>query len=191
MLTSTASLGGRPTGAWLEEFAIPAQVFGEAGFTVDVASILGGTPPIDPASGSAGPTDTVAVADVDPSGYDAVFLVGGHGTMADFPDNPALARLLTEVSLVAAVCHGSAALLNVPGLVRGRTLTAFSDAEETIVGADAIIPFSLERRLAQLGAIVEVGDPFTSTVRRDGKLFTGQNPQSSAELADLVVKELR
>lgn len=191
VLTSAATLGGHPTGVWLEEYTVPLHAFKAAGFTVDVASVLGGTPPIDPASGSGGPTDTLALADVDPAAYDAVFLVGGHGAMADFPDNPVLAEVLRNTDVVAAVCHGSAGLLNVLDLVEGRVVTVFSDSEETAAGADAFIPFSLARKMVELGANVEAGDPFTSSVRQDGKLFTGQNPQSSGALADLVVRELR
>lgn len=45
------------------------------------------------------------------------------------------------------------------------------------------MPFLLEQRLRELGADVIVAPKFTSNVVRDGRLVTGQNPQSSEALA--------
>lgn len=41
---------GRPTGAWFEELATPYWAFLDAGHDVTLASVAGGSPPIDPAS---------------------------------------------------------------------------------------------------------------------------------------------
>lgn len=43
-------LNGEPTGLWLEEFAIPYQIFLDAGCRVRVASPQGGATPLDPRS---------------------------------------------------------------------------------------------------------------------------------------------
>ncbi|MBG6134925.1 type 1 glutamine amidotransferase domain-containing protein [Longispora fulva] len=210
VLTSHDALGdsGMPTGFWLEELVAPLHAFRTAGHDVELASVLGGRPPLDPGSAT---YDTAAVPDldellattaaldtVDPARYAGVFLVGGHGTMWDFPQDPHLARIVTAVhatGAVGAVCHGVAGLLGATAgdgtpLVRDRRVTGFSDAEESMVGADAVIPFWLQRRLADLGADVEVGAPFTEHVRRDGRLVTGQNPQSSAATAAALVEVL-
>jgi putative intracellular protease/amidase len=207
VVTSNKTLGdsGLPTGAWLEELCVPLKTFWDAGLTVAAASPLGGRPPIDPNSAgfdtSAVPgleawlDGTEVLAEVDPGRYAAVFLAGGHGTMWDFPGNEALARVVGSVAargVVAAVCHGPAGLIGASGadgkpLVAGRTLTAFSDAEEDAAGASAVIPFSLQQELAALGATVEVAAPFTANVRRDGNLVTGQNPASSAAIAEATV----
>lgn len=210
VLTSHAALGdsGRPTGFWLEELVVPLRAFRAAGLEVDLASVLGGRPPLDPGSADFDASDVAdldalldsaqTLTEVDPARYDAVFLVGGHGAMWDFPNNDSLARIVSEVHLagvVGAVCHGVAGLVDattfdgVP-LVRGRVLTGFSDDEETAVGADAVIPFSVQQRLAELGGVVEVGAPFTEHVRRDGRLVTGQNPMSSAAVATEVIDAL-
>ncbi|WP_109597655.1 type 1 glutamine amidotransferase domain-containing protein [Actinoplanes xinjiangensis] len=209
VLTSHDTFGttGRPTGFWLEELVVPLEAFRDAGLAVDLASVRGGRPPVDPASTGdaaldpaldADLTRTVPLASVDPAGYDAVFLVGGHGTMWDFPDDGSLSGIVGTIGrtgVVAAVCHGVAGLLGATTptgdpLVAGRTVTGFSDAEELLAGATAALPFSLERRLKDLGAVVEIGAPFTSTVRRDGLLITGQNPASSAGVAAAVVDAL-
>ena len=211
IVTSNGTLGdsGLPTGAWLEEVCVPLKAFRDAGLAVAVASPQGGRPPIDPNSAgfdtSAVPdleawlAGTSALADVDPGRYAAVFLAGGHGTMWDFPGNETLARIVGSVAsrgVVAAVCHGPAGLLGAADeggkpLVAGRTVTAFSDAEEDAAGAAAVIPFSLQQRLAALGAAVEVAAPFTANVRRDGNLVTGQNPASSAAVAEAVIAAVR
>jgi putative intracellular protease/amidase len=210
VLTSHATRGtsGAPTGFWWEELAEPWRVFTDAGLVVDLASPQGGLPPVDPASVGAEHApdprleallaETVPLTSVQAAGYAAVFLVGGHGTMWDFPEDGQLAGIVGDVyrsGVVAAVCHGAAGLLAAVTdddrpIVAGRTVTAFSDDEEVIVGADKVIPFSLQQRLGTLGAVVEVGEPFGTHVRRDGQLITGQNPASSAAVAAETVSAL-
>ena len=52
VLTSHDKLGdtGEKTGFWLEEFAAPYYQLIDAGYTVTLASPLGGQPPLDPKS---------------------------------------------------------------------------------------------------------------------------------------------
>ncbi|KPM52550.1 NonF [Frankia sp. R43] len=219
VLTSHARFGDsdRPTGFWYEELAAPYHALTDAGIEVILASPAGGQPPVDPASlAPAAATDavdrfradpdalarlaaTVPLAGLDGGAFDSVFLVGGHGTMWDFPANPPLADLLTSVlsrgGTVGAVCHGAAALvdLHVGGrpVVNGRQLTAFSDSEEELVAATGLVPFSLEQRLRSLGANYRAGRPFAPHVLRDGQLVTGQNPASSTRVAELVIETAR
>jgi putative intracellular protease/amidase len=211
IVTSHGTLGdsGLPTGAWLEEVCVPLKAFRDASLAVAIASPLGGRPPIDPNSAgfdaSAVPDleawldGTEVLANVDPDRDAAVFLAGGHGTMWDFPMDEGLTQVVGSVAshgVVAAVCHGPAGLLGAVGadgkpLVAGRTITAFSDAEEDAAGASAVIPFSLQQELAALGATVEVAAPFAANVRRDRNLVTGQNPASSAAIAEATIAAVR
>ena len=112
VLTSHDKLGntGRKTGFWLEEFAAPYFTFLDAGATVTVASPKGGQPPLDPVSDTPeGQTEltrrfkqdpaaqavlanTVRLADVKASDYDAVFYPGGHGPMWDLAEDPQFDR---------------------------------------------------------------------------------------------------
>src|SRR5438105_2846529 len=134
VVTSHALLGdtGEPTGFWLEELAVPYQVFARAGAQVDLASPKGGKAPADPRSLEK-PSDEVKAFQADAAAqqklentlklseltkrYDAVFVAGGHGVMWDLTQNADLARLLGEAyargAVVAAVCHGPAALAQV------------------------------------------------------------------------------
>lgn len=203
---------GEATGLWLEEFATPWQVLRASGHAVTAASPRGGAAPVDPRSRAdaqqhpqwseaervlqqTAPLQAQQAAD-----YDAVFIAGGHGTMFDFPDNPALAGLLRDFHAqgkpIAAVCHGPAAFVGATRadgrpLVEGRTLTAFSDDEERAVHLEDAVPFLLSDRLATLGAAVDNGPVFEPNVRRDDWLITGQNPMSSARAAETLVEALR
>ena len=133
VLTSVSEIGdtGEKTGYNVAEAAHPWKVFKDSGHFVDFASIKGGQPPRDEVDSKdpiqvaftedettrAGLYNTARVDVVDPDQYDAVYLVGGHGTMWDFPDSQGLQNLVASVynagGLVGAVCHGPAGLLNV------------------------------------------------------------------------------
>ncbi len=199
-----------PTGIWLSEFSEPYALFREAGYEITVASTRGGKAPVDPRSLDDSGADNVAAAlkeleatvplrQVDTSGYDAIFLPGGHGTMYDLPASEELARALVEFHasgrVIAAVCHGPAGLLGATlpdgsPLVKGRRVTGFTNEEERAAGFDKLMPFLLEDRLKELGATF-VGAPMWSDhVERDGRLITGQNPQSSASAAKAVIEAL-
>jgi putative intracellular protease/amidase len=131
---------------------------------------------------------TVKTAELTPSEFDGVFLVGGRGAMWDMPEDNNIARLVSEMlaagRLVGSICHGPAGLLaasteaGTPA-VAGRRLTCFSDEEERVTGGAEVVPFLLETRLRELGAEVEVAGVRAEHAIRDGNLVTGQNPASS------------
>lgn len=216
ILTSHGALGasGKPTGFWFEELAAPYYELVAAGVEVDLASPKGGHPPVDPASqvrpspavsrflADAKAMDklahTVPLARVDDQ-YDAYFVAGGHGVMWDLASDPTLAQLLGHAAdtgkVVAAVCHGPAALVGVKRangqpVVKGRRVAAFSNEEEKAAHLDAVVPFALQTRLEGLGAHYEHGPMWSSFALRDGNLVTGQNPQSSVAVAREVLAAL-
>ena len=120
--------------------------------------------------------------------------------MFDLPDNPQVQRLVREFAeadkVVASVCHGPACLVgvmlkdNVP-FVKGRSVTAFTDNEERAVQLDQAMPFLLESRLREQGAAFVPAEDWADNVVVDGKLVTGQNPQSSGSAADAVIRLLQ
>lgn len=210
--------GDEPTGVWLEELTTPYYAFRDAGAEVTIASIAGGPVPVDARSiQPAGQNDasveryladaalqaevaaTPAFTTLDAEGYDALFLPGGHGTMFDYPTNEALARLVERFDragkVVAAVCHGPAGLVAArkpdgTPFVAGRRIAAFTDSEERAVGLEQAVPFLLESRLRELGALHEGAPDFAPFALRDGTLVTGQNPASAAPTAALVMEAL-
>jgi putative intracellular protease/amidase len=52
------------------------------------------------------------------------------------------------------------------------------------------VPFLLESRLRELGADFQDAQNWSDNVVVDGKLITGQNPQSSGSIALSIVNEL-
>jgi putative intracellular protease/amidase len=197
------------TGLWLEEFAVPYLVFKEKGYEVKVASIQGGDVPLDPrsikekdpawAEAEKALKNTARLSKDDATGFDAIFLPGGHGTMFDFPDNETLQYVLQQFAedgrIIGAVCHGPSGLVNVTykdgtPLVKGKTVTSFTDEEEKEVQLDQYMPFLLESTLRLRGANFVSGEKWTDFSVRDGNLITGQNPQSSRSTAEKVVEAL-
>jgi len=213
--TSADKMGDHATGAWSEEICGPYFTFVDAGLDVTICSIAGGDIPID--AGSLGDQfktandarmidklackplkSTPKLADMDPSSFDAVFFAGGHGTCVDFPTDQVggfITRAAAADKVVAAVCHGPMSLVNAKGadgapLVKGKKVAIFTDAEEGQVGLTEKVPFLLEQKMRELGADVQVADAWSDNAVRDGKLVTGQNPQSSVSVAKLVVEAL-
>jgi len=209
LLTSTSELGdtGRPTGAYMSEVAEAWSVFREAGYPVEVASVLGGRPPLeavneadpvqrsflDDARMSAVMADTPRAADIDAAAFDIVFVAGGHGAVWDLPYDAGVTDVLAAAyqrgAVVAAVCHGAAALLDVTlsdgtALVAGREISAFSNDEERAVGMVAIVPYLLADALIERGARYEAAPSFMPHVVVDGRLVTGQNPASAIQVAE-------
>ena len=143
--------------------------------------------------------NTLSPDQVKPESYDAVFFAGGMGTMCDFAQDERLGALAATLyergKIVAAVCHGPAALVSARlqsgrPLVQGRVVAAFSNAEETAAGHDATIPYHLETALVERGAKYECAPLWQKKVVVSERLVTGQNPASAAGVADAVVSLL-
>jgi putative intracellular protease/amidase len=131
--------------------------------------------------------------------YDAIFLPGGHGPMQDLAHSKHLSAIVRRMhgadKLISAVCHGPAGLLPAVQddgrwLFQGYRLTAFTNEEEASVGLADKVPFLLETRLRELGAVFQAGKPWKPHVEADRKLVTGQNPASSAPIAREVLARL-
>jgi putative intracellular protease/amidase len=212
VLTNHGQLGdtGKATGFYLSEATHPHEVFRAAGYEVEFLSPKGGFAPMDgtdvedPINAAfladetlvAQTKQTTPIAAVDPARYDAVFFAGGHGTMWDFPDDPGVQSLIREVyergGVVAAVCHGPAAIVNArlsdgTYLVAGKQVSAFTDEEEIAVALETVVPFALESRLRERGARFVEAPNFEKKVAVSERLVTGQNPASATGVAEAVV----
>ena len=96
---------------------------------------------------------------------------------------------------VAAVCHAPAVLCNVTAengdpLVKGKSVTGFSNTEEGAVQLTDVVPFLLEDELIAKGANYSKADDWHPHAIIDGHLITGQNPQSSELVAKAVLDSL-
>jgi putative intracellular protease/amidase len=208
------------TGVWAEEFVVMDEAFVKAGLQVDIASPGGVAPTMDKRSLDPGivgeevaermrlylerNSDRVEkpliLADVEMSRYDAVVVPGGHGPVEDLYKDPDMGRVLVEADreekVIAAVCHGPAALLaardeNGQWPFAGRKMTSLTDEEEIEFGTAENAPWLLADTLRKSGAVFEQGPNWAAHVVKDGNLLTGQNPGSSAALADAVIAALR
>jgi len=204
------------TGFHLSEAAHVWSTLTDAGIGVDIATPTGRFAPIDPSSKDLDDADNVrflndpavgssinrgnALPDIDLTGYDAIYFPGGHGTMWDLPDDPAVQEAVRSVygngGVVAAVCHGPAALVNVrlpdgSWLVDGRTISVFTDSEERATGKDRLMPFLLASRLEERGATINAAPDFEASVSVDGRLVTGQNPASARGVGHAILELIR
>lgn len=212
-----------PTGFWAEEFITPHQKFTAAGLDVHIATPGGVTPTVDPLSLSLGYNNndqgtveaqraylkqlegvlstTVTLEDADPTSYDVIFIVGGHGPMQDLAVDPHIGNLLAAMldnpdKVVAAVCHGPASFLSAhradgTWLFKGRELTGFTNEEETQATFAGNAPWLLEDRLRLAGAKVVTEPAWTPHVVVDGNLITGQQQVSAGVAADAVLRKLK
>jgi putative intracellular protease/amidase len=218
VVTSHDELGasGKRTGYWMGEVTHFHRYVSARGYQVDFASPKGGKPPLDERSRAPGDPDNRAFqADAEAVGrldasllpsalrasdYAAIYFAGGHGPMWDFPDHQAfqdLARSIYERGgVVAANCHGSAALVNLrlsggSYLVEGKPVTGLSNFEEWLSGAKPHVPFLLEDELKKRGGQYRRAlFPFASNVQVAERLVTGQNPRSTRAVAARVVELL-
>jgi putative intracellular protease/amidase len=216
VLTSHGVKGdtGQPTGYYLGEVTHPLSVFEAAGLKVEFASIQGGEPPVDgldlndPINARywndetfrAAIRNTPSVDSIDPSRYAAVLYAGGHGTVWDFPDSAGAQRIGRDIyeagGVVGAVCHGPSALVNLKlsdgrYLVEGKQVAAFTDDEERAVKLENVVPFLLASTLQQRGASHQPAGNWQAKVVSDGRLVTGQNPQSAHGVGEAIVAALR
>ena len=217
VVTSYNQLGdtGKPTGYYLPEVSHPYMVLEQAGFQVDIASPQGGKAPMDESSRDLSDSEnkaflsrpdlvqkienTIPLSKVNAKDYKAIFFAGGHGTMWDFPQSADLARIAGTIydnsGVVAAVCHGPAALVNVKlangrYLVDGKELTSFSNAEEAAIEMTTVMPFLLETALVARGGRYTKAGLWQEKVVVSERLVTGQNPASAHAVGVEMVKLL-
>jgi len=144
--------------------------------------------------------NTRKLTDVNASEYDAIFLVGGQAPMYTFRGNRDLEKLFATFYEAgkpsSAVCHSTTLLLEAKGsdgelLVKGKTWTGFANSEEDLADkavGQKIQPYRIEDEARKLeGTNFQVADPFASYAITDGNLVTGQQQNSGAAAARMVV----
>mmetsp|Transcript_35634 Transcript_35634/g.93525 ORF Transcript_35634/g.93525 Transcript_35634/m.93525 type:complete len:355 (+) Transcript_35634:71-1135(+) len=217
-----------PTGFWLTEATHPYQKWTAAGWSVECCSITGSAA-VDPSSVEGADADSLAwkesnaamlegqlptlesVVAREEFDFDVLFFSGGYGACWDFPENEHVKAVTVKMweagKIVAAVCHGPLALINVElgdgtKLLAGKTVTGFSNAEEEKMGKTDVVakgsgPGSCEDMMGSSEAVegcaggnFECAGVFEAKVCIDGNLITGQNPPSAAPLADAVLYAL-
>ncbi|MFN8491120.1 MAG: type 1 glutamine amidotransferase domain-containing protein [Caldilineaceae bacterium] len=147
--------------------------------------------------------NTRKLSEVNPNDYVAIFLVGGQGPMYTFKDNADLEKLFAHFYEAgkpsAAVCHSTTLLLgakqsNGKLLVDGKRWTGFANSEEDFADQAVgmkIQPYRIEDVARTLpNTHFKVAAPFSAYAIADGNLITGQQQNSGADAATLVVDQL-
>ncbi|WP_411032337.1 type 1 glutamine amidotransferase domain-containing protein [Spongiimicrobium sp. 3-5] len=147
--------------------------------------------------------NTKKLTKVNAKDYDAIFLVGGQGPMYTFKGNEDLEKLFVDFyeskKPSAAVCHSTTLLLeakksNGELLVSGKTWTGFANSEEDFADEAVgmkIQPYRIEDEARKLNnTTFKVAAPFASYVIQDGNLITGQQQNSGAAAARMLVEQL-
>jgi len=205
---------GEKTGYYLSEVSHPWEVLHSAGYEIDFVSPKGGKAPVDGfnmddpinkrfwenATYRSKIENTLKPSEINPNDYIAIHYAGGHGTMWDFADNKEIAEIARIIyennGVVSAVCHGPAGLVNIKlsngkYLVDGKKVNAFTNEEEVAVKLENVVPFLLESKLKERGAIFEKSGLWQKHVTVDQRLVTGQNPQSAEGVGKATLAELK
>jgi len=80
---------------------------------------------------------------------------------------------------------------NGDSLVMGKNVTGFSNSEEAAVELTDIVPNLLEDELVAMGGLYQKIEDWNSLVVVDRLIMTGQNPGSSAAVAEALVKAIK
>lgn len=215
-LTNHATLGDtdQANGTFSPELTHVLHVITEAGFDYDLASVQGGKAPIYGTDIEGDEINTAMLADevlqqridntlpvnqVDIDKYDAIFYPGGFGLLSDLAKNEDFAALSAkhyeQGGIIAAVCHGPAALLpiilsNGDKLLASKSVTGFTREEEVDYGTINDVPFLLEESLARSAAKYSKVQPWGSFTVEDERVITGQNPASAHAVGEAIVRHL-
>ncbi len=146
---------------------------------------------------------TKKLSEVNAVDYDAIFLVGGQGPMYTFKGNKELEKLFATFyesgKPSAGVCHSTTLLLeakksNGELIVKNKAWTGFTNAEEEYADKAVgikIQPYRIEDEANKLANTnFKVASPFSSYAITDGNLITGQQQNSGAAAAKMVVELL-
>jgi len=213
IVVSSAGTAENPdTGYEFDELTQAYWTFVDNGYSVEIASPAGGEPTpestnplwvhnsrfLEDDAAMHAASNTTPLANVSAEDYASVFLIGGTGASIDLPENDDLQTLIAEIytdgGVIGAVCHGPAALVNVSidgkHILDGRTLTAFTNREESMFGDKEGKYWSLEDRIVTEGGHFDGARPLELHVVTDGRIVTGQNPFSTAMTAEATIRAM-
>ncbi len=202
-------------GASFGEIVNAYDTFKQAGYTVDFVSPEGGAIPLsyidtsDPmhkkhlynADFMYALKHSKTPEQVEAKNYRAVHYIGGSNAMYGVAQNAALNKISMEIyeqynGIVSSVCHGTAGIVNLKTkdgkyLVEGKQITGYPEDFER-EGAEYFkqFPFLIKKTITDRKGIFHFGASDQSFVKVDGRVVTGQNHQSSAQVAKEMIKIL-
>lgn len=215
VVSSEGRDNGKRPGFEMGEYALAYMVLRDNKLRVEVASPNGGAVEADrfdpeddhikafmaDVEGQRWLKNTRRTQDIKLGEHQAIMIIGGKGAMFDLPKDAALRTLLeghySRGGLLAAVCHGPAAFADIKlpngvPLVQGKRMTGFTDEEEAAFGKKWVkeYPFLLETKMRANGAIWDEAPLMMPKLVVDDRLITGQNPFSTVQAAEAIVRGL-
>lgn len=220
LLTNHATLGHgprhtlEPNGTYAPELTHTLNEVLNAGLDYDLVSIKGGFAPLY-GTDIEGDTinhlilsdtnfqirvnNTIPASQIDIFDYSAIFYPGGFGLLYDLAINTFVAALSAQHydngGVIAAVCHGPAALLpitlgNGEKLLTNKVVTGFTRDEEIAFGTIDKIPFVLADALKRAAKRYINVQPWNEFIIQYDRLITGQNPASAAAVGRALVEKI-
>jgi putative intracellular protease/amidase len=197
---------GKLTGVFASELTVPYYEFTDSGIEVDLASINGGTIPIDPESFyyvvKTSSDDRYHEID----NYDLVFIAGGWGAAYDLGYSEILGKKISQAyynpkSIIGGVCHGVLGFINAKDsignlIIKNRRMTGVTNKQIKELGID-FTPQHPEEELIKAGAIFEsktaIRDVFANltVVDDEAKFVTGQNQNAGHETPQKMMEILK
>lgn len=205
-----------PAGASFPEIVHAYQTFKQAGYTVDFMSPEGGAVPLAYIDTSNelykahlynsdlmfGLKHTKTASQLKAQDYRAVHYIGGSNAMYGVADNADIARLVMDIyeqhqGIISAVCHGTAGIVHLKTkdgkyLVDGKRISGYpEDFENKSADYFQQFPFLIKQTILDRNGSFHVGKQSEAHIEVDGRIITGQNYQSSALVAEAIIKQLQ
>lgn len=191
------------------------DVFDKAGLVIDFVSPKGGAIPIGYINSDSMIIDylydedfmnllehTKKPDEIEADEYATIFYAGGGAAMFGVPLEERIQKIATDIyenneGIVSAVCHGTAGIANIKKsdgsyLVAGKRINGFPDLFEDKERAYfKEFPFSIEEQINTNGGIFQYStEGWDGYTEIDGRVITGQDPTSSALVAQAVITAL-
>lgn len=201
------------TGNSFAEIVNAYNTFKISGYTVDFVSPEGGSIPLayintsdtlqkqylfDPDFMYA-IKNTKKPEEIDSKNYKAVYYVGGGSAMYNVPDNKQIQTIALKVyeenkGIISSVCHGTAGIVNLKTidgkyLVAGKKISGYPDSFEKQDGEYfRHFPFLIQKTIEERGGTFKFSKGNVSHIETDGRIVTGQNFQSSSDVALKIIE---
>lgn len=215
-IVSNADFYGKstiPTGNSFAEIINAYDTFTTKGYTVDFVSPEGGSIPLAYINTSDtlqkkylynqdfmyAVEHTQKPAEIDYRNYKAVHYIGGGGAMYQVPENKDIQHIALQVyeenaGIISSVCHGTAGIVHLKTkdgryLVEGKRISGYPDGYEKQDGEYfKHFPFLIQKTIEERGGTFKFSARNVAHVEADGRIITGQNYQSSSEVAMRIIQ---
>jgi putative intracellular protease/amidase len=201
------------TGNSFAEIVNAYNTFKISGYTVDFVSPEGGSIPLAYINTSDSLQkqylfdsdfmyaikNTKKPEEIDSKNYKAVYYVGGGSAMYNVPENKQIQTIALKVyeenkGIISSVCHGTAGIVNLKTndgkyLVAGKKISGYPESFEKQDGEYfKYFPFLIQKTIEERGGTFKFSKGNISHVETDGRIVTGQNFQSSSDVALKIIQ---